>query len=106
MYGRGVIEPADFCDRGMLSKRDMQEKLDESKRVVLAEFGRNGRYGRPVVTVYQTLPRGHPPPAKRDKGSINDMMTTFVDELEQRELISSQSQDPPESSSDSTSDRS
>ena len=104
--GGDAVEPTDFCDRGMLSKRDMQKKLDQSKRLVLAEFGRNGKYGRPVVTMYQTLPRGHPPRAKRDKGSINDMMTTFVDELEQRELISSQSQDPPESSSDSTSDRS
>ena len=98
--GGDVVEPTDFCDRGMLSKREMQ------KRLVLAEFGRNGKYGRPVVTMYQTLPRGHPPPAKRDKGSINDMMTTFVDELEQGELISSQSQDWSESSTDSNSDRS
>ena len=102
--GGDVVEPADFCDRGMLSKKDMQKKLGQSKRLVLAEFGRNGKDGRPVVTMYQTLPRGHPPPAKRDKGSINDVMTTFVDELEQRELISSQSQDWSESSSDSTSD--
>ena len=79
--GGDDVEPADFQgENDMLSKGDLQKKLDQNKRLVFAEFGREGKYGRPVVALSQTSSRGNPP--KKGK-SINDMMTKFVHELDQ-----------------------
>ena len=73
-----------------LTEEGLQKKLDKSKRLVWAKFRREGKYGRPVVVLYQTSTRGNPPQVK-DSNSINDMMTTFVDELEESDQDSSES---------------
>ena len=89
--GGDAVEPEDFRDEnGALTKDDLQEELDNSSRLVYAEFGREGKYGRPVVTLYQTTTKGNPPQIKL--GSINDMMKQFVERLDQ---------DSSESNSDS-----
>lgn len=89
--GGKVFKPVDFQNvNGILSKDQLQTKLDQSNRLVFAEFGREGKYGRPVVVLYQTSSRGNPP--KIETELINDMMTKFVHELDQ---------DSSETSSDS-----
>ena len=90
--GGDDVEPVDFkAQNDMLSKGDLQKKLDQNKRLVFAVFERERKYGRPVVTLYQTSSRGNPPNVLIEK-SINDMMTKFVHELDQ---------DSSETSSDS-----
>ena len=81
--GGKAVEPENFRDQNETqTKDDLQEKLDKSKRLVYAKFGREGKYGRPVITLYQTYTTGNPPRVK-NSNSINAMMTTFVDELEE-----------------------
>ena len=79
--GGDDVEPAEFKDQNdILNKGDLQKKLDQNKRLVFVEFEREGKYGRPVVTLYQTSSRGNPPKIGK---SITDMMTKFVNELDQ-----------------------
>ena len=83
--GGVAMKPADFRDQnGTLTKDDLQKKLNKSKRLIYAEFEREGKYGRPVVTLYQTSPRGNPPRVrnKEEEDSINTMITEFVNELD------------------------
>ena len=74
-----VVEPVDFKN-GILSKDQLQTKLDENKTLVIAEFGREGKYGRPVVTLYKIWTTGSLECEKSLK--INDMMTKFVQKLD------------------------
>ena len=78
--GGDVVKPVDF-QNGILSKDQLQTKLDKNKTLVRAEFGREGKYGRPVVTLYK---RGVF--LLRREESINHMMTKFVEELDSLDL--------------------
>ena len=84
--GGNDVKPVVFKNgNSVLSKDQLQTKLDKNKRLVSAQFGREGKYGRPVVTLYQTSSRGNPPNILLEK-SINDMMTKFVHELDSLDL--------------------
>ena len=65
----------DFDD-DILTKKELQDKLNESKALVFAKFAKEGKYGRPVVTLYQT--KGTKTPRKSKQQSINHMMWEFV----------------------------
>lgn len=89
--GRNAVEPEDFRQQNeILTKDNLQEKLDKSKRLVYTEFGREGKYGRPVVTLYQTSSSGNPPEIK---DSINEMMKKFVKTLDQDSSASNSDSD-------------
>ena len=80
--GGDVVEPVDFEKKnGISSKEDqLQTKLDKNKTLVIAQFGREGKYGRPVVTLYKPWTTGSLKCEKSMK--INDMMTKFVQKLD------------------------
>ena len=59
----------------------LENRLRKNEELVYAEFDREGKYGRPVVTLYQTALKGAQPPQPLGDSSINDMMRTFIKEL-------------------------
>ena len=70
-----------FNPKKIWSKEQLQNQLDSSDSLVSAVFGREGKYGRPVVTLYQTSSSGIFAPNIRVTMSINDMMKEFMDQL-------------------------
>ena len=63
-----------------ITKDNLQNKLDNSKTLVFAKFGREGKYGRPVVTLHPTSPRAN---KVIDDIIINNQMAEFLQSLEQ-----------------------
>ncbi len=61
------------------TKEELQQELVDNERLVYAVFGRDGKYGRPLATLYQTSSTGDPPEVEN---SINDMMEQFIHELD------------------------
>ena len=57
-----------FDDKKVLDKKDLQKMLDENENTVYAMFGKQGKYGRPLVTL-KTSPRGT---------CINELVSAFV----------------------------
>jgi endonuclease YncB( thermonuclease family) len=89
--GGEPTKSAEFLDpNNAWTKEDLQRKLDSSKRLVYAEFGREGKYGRPLAILYQTSSRGNPPD-RVENTSINDLMKQFIDELDRNNQDSSES---------------
>ena len=73
-------KPNASFNEAILTNKDLQAKLNESTELVFAEFGREGKYGRPVVTLYQAT-RSQIPGKKKRLPSINDIMREFVEKL-------------------------
>jgi endonuclease YncB( thermonuclease family) len=59
----------EFDEEIVWNKKDLQKMLDENRNTVYAMFGKQGKYGRPLVTL-KTSPRGT---------CINDLVSDFVD---------------------------
>jgi endonuclease YncB( thermonuclease family) len=57
-----------FNDKGVWDKKNLQKMLDENENTVYAMFGKQGKYGRPLVTL-KTSPRGT---------CINELVSAFV----------------------------
>ena len=62
------------------SKDQLEDKLEANNNLVYVEFAKKGKYGREVVTLYQTATRGNPPEPSMEP-SINDMMQKIIDIL-------------------------
>jgi endonuclease YncB( thermonuclease family) len=73
---------SEFLDVNQIwTKQKLQQLLNDNENLVYATFGKQGKYGRPLVTLYQTPPRSTY--ARRaTTQSINDMMKKFVEKLE------------------------
>jgi hypothetical protein len=63
------------------TKQKLQQLLNDNENLVYATFGKQGKYGRPLVTLYQTPPR-RTYARRATTQSINDMMKKFVEMLE------------------------
>ncbi|CAB4014099.1 Hypothetical predicted protein [Paramuricea clavata] len=64
-----------FDPEGIWTKEQLQEKLDKSKNLVYAVFGKFDSFGRALVTLYTD--------SSKNK-SINAMMKKFVQKLKKR----------------------
>ena len=79
--GGGRGGPSFLNPKGIWTKEQLQQDLNDNNRVVYAVFGRDGKYGRPLATLYQTSAKGNPP---KVQNSINDMMKQFILELDRK----------------------
>jgi hypothetical protein len=71
--GDPKADPKEFVDpKKIWTKEDVQEKLDASKNLVYAVFGKLDSFRRALVTLYPTSSKGT---------SINAMMKNFIAQL-------------------------
>ena len=81
MGGDSAAAPDYLNPKAIWTKERLQQKLVDNERLVYAVFGRDGKYGRPLATLYQTSSTGDPPEVEN---SINDMMKQFIFELDRK----------------------
>ena len=87
-------DPDRFDDNAEIwSKNELQDELDSSENLVYAVFGKFDKYGRALVTLKKS--------SHARRKTINDMVSTYVEKLENMSE-SSTSSDPSDTSESSS----
>ena len=71
----------DFDPLSRITTDELQKILDRSRKLVFAKFGREGKYGRPVVTLHPTSPNAN---NICEEMTINNMMKDYLQTLDKK----------------------